>query len=51
VVGGHPQIDPRKCIGCGQCELHCPHGVIALHYQEREVFLPLLRKEEVRIKN
>jgi len=51
VVQGQPRIDPRKCIGCGQCELHCPHGVIALHYQEREVFLPLVKKEEIRIKN
>lgn len=51
VVNGHPQIDSRKCLGCGQCELHCPQGVIALHYQEREVFLPLLKKSEARIKN
>ncbi|MBQ5330204.1 MAG: 4Fe-4S binding protein [Oscillospiraceae bacterium] len=25
-----PQIDNEKCIGCGQCYLYCPDGVIAM---------------------
>jgi len=25
-----PQIDPKKCIGCGTCEDQCAHGAIAL---------------------
>lgn len=25
-----PQIDPKKCIGCGTCKDQCAHGAIAL---------------------
>jgi ferredoxin len=39
----------EKCIGCGQCELQCPEGVIALEYKEREVVLSLLKKSEARL--
>ncbi|BBF42693.1 pyruvate:ferredoxin oxidoreductase, delta subunit [Lachnospiraceae bacterium KM106-2] len=30
-----PVIDPKKCIGCGQCYLYCPDGVIS--FAEGEV--------------
>jgi ferredoxin len=50
VVNKKAQIDADKCIGCGQCQLRCPEGLIALHYGEREVALPLLKKSEARIK-
>lgn len=23
-------LDQRRCIGCGQCQLVCPHGVFAV---------------------
>ncbi len=25
-----PQIDPKKCIGCGTCAEHCAHGAISM---------------------
>lgn len=24
-------LDPEKCIGCGSCELVCPHRIFRLH--------------------
>jgi ferredoxin len=50
VVSNKSRIDEAKCMGCGQCELQCPEGVITLAYEEREVSLPLEKKSEARIK-
>ncbi len=25
-----PEVDKKKCIGCGQCVSHCPEGCITL---------------------
>jgi ferredoxin len=47
----HCRIDPRICIGCGQCELQCPQDAIHLIENERRVFLPLKKKTEARIRN
>jgi len=46
---GRSNIDCRKCIGCGQCELHCPEHAITLAANERTVMLPLRKRSEARI--
>lgn len=46
---GKSSIDDRKCIGCGQCELHCPEHAITLVPNERTVMLPLRKRAEARI--
>jgi NAD-dependent dihydropyrimidine dehydrogenase PreA subunit len=38
-----------KCIGCGQCALQCRQNNIEMYPSERTIFLPLLKKSEVRI--
>ncbi|MBD3191139.1 MAG: 4Fe-4S dicluster domain-containing protein [Candidatus Heimdallarchaeota archaeon] len=43
-------INEKLCIGCGQCYHHCPSNAIELIEDEREVFLPMLGKEQARIK-
>ncbi len=42
-------IGSEKCIGCGQCAHQCPEDIITLSFNERNVFLPLKKKTEVRI--
>lgn len=42
-------IDKNKCIGCLQCYHKCKRGVIGVLYEEREVFLPLLKPSQVRL--
>lgn len=42
-------IQPLKCIGCGQCALQCPCDAIEMSVNERDVILPLLKTNEVRI--
>ena len=32
-----PVIDKEKCIGCGQCVLHCPDGCVKLKDKKAEV--------------
>lgn len=39
----------EKCIGCGQCAYQCPKNNIELYPNAREVYLPLLKKSEIRI--
>lgn len=42
-------INAAKCIGCGQCAYQCVKKVIELVPDERVVFLPTLKKSEIRI--
>jgi ferredoxin len=42
-------VSVDKCIGCGQCVFHCPDEAIGLVPQERELFLPILKKSEARL--
>lgn len=42
-------LDEGKCIGCGQCALHCQQDNIEMLPNERSVYLPLLKKNEVRV--
>lgn len=42
-------LNSAKCIGCGQCAYHCKDNHIELVPDERKVFLPLLKKSEIRI--
>ena len=44
--GGEVWIDAAQCIGCGQCESNCPHGVIRIIEEAPappEGFLPKIR--------
>lgn len=50
VVDKKSVIDDEKCIGCGQCVYHCPRNVIELQPNKRSLFLPILKKSEVRIR-
>ncbi|MCP4177415.1 MAG: 4Fe-4S dicluster domain-containing protein [bacterium] len=43
-------LDSAKCIGCGQCRLKCPKNLFTLIKIEREVFIPMQKKSNVRIK-
>lgn len=49
IADDRANIDPRKCIGCGQCELQCPENAIRLLPHERTVLLPLPRRSQARI--
>jgi len=42
-------INNAKCIGCGQCAYQCVKNTIELVPDERVVFLPTLKKSEIRI--
>lgn len=44
-----PNLNIDKCIGCGQCAYQCRFNNIELVPCQRDVFLPILRKSEVRI--
>ncbi|MDY6933817.1 MAG: 4Fe-4S binding protein [Spirochaetota bacterium] len=44
-------LNSNRCIGCGLCVFQCPEkGVIELIPSERNVFLPILKKSEARLK-
>ncbi|NHJ88119.1 MAG: hypothetical protein FK734_21820 [Asgard group archaeon] len=45
-----PYINDAMCIGCGQCHHHCKFDIIDLLEDERELFLPILDKEQAKIK-
>ena len=47
---GKINLDAAKCIGCGQCRLQCPQKIFKLNSEERDVFIPVLKKSKTRIK-
>lgn len=49
VVAKQAVLNPDKCIGCGQCAFQCVKNNIELIPGERTVYLPVLKKSEVRI--
>ncbi len=49
VVDKQAVLNPDKCIGCGQCAFQCVKNNIELVPDERTVYLPVLKKSEVRI--
>lgn len=51
VVDKQVTFDSSKCIGCGQCAYQCRQNNIELYPNEREVYLPLLKKAEIRVLN
>jgi uncharacterized protein len=42
--GGNAFIDPKKCIGCGECILSCPSGAIEIQWNES---IPIFQKKMV----
>ena len=41
---GVASIDPKKCIGCGECILSCPSGAIQIQWNES---IPIFQKKMV----
>jgi uncharacterized Fe-S center protein len=41
---GNAFIDPKKCIGCGECILSCPSGAIEVQWNES---IPIFQKKMV----
>jgi uncharacterized Fe-S center protein len=41
---GNAFIDPKKCIGCGECILSCPSGAIEIQWNES---IPIFQKKMV----
>ena len=31
------RLDDAACVGCGMCEIVCPHGVFSLHSQKARI--------------
>ena len=31
------KLDEKKCVGCGMCEIVCPHGVFSLHRKKARI--------------
>lgn len=46
---GSVTLNSKRCIGCGQCAYQCPQNNIELYPNSRTVFLPILKRSEVRI--
>lgn len=42
-------LNSKKCIGCGQCAYQCRQNNIELYPNERMVYLPVLKKSEIRV--
>lgn len=45
------KINQDICIGCGQCAFQCVHKNIELFPSDRMVYLPILKKSEIRVVN
>lgn len=41
---GVASIDPKKCVGCGECILSCPSGAIQIQWNES---IPIFQKKMV----
>jgi len=41
---GNAFIDPKKCVGCGECILSCPSGAIQIQWNEN---IPIFQKKMV----
>jgi uncharacterized Fe-S center protein len=41
---GNAFIDPRRCVGCGECILRCPSGAIEIQWNES---IPIFQKKMV----
>ncbi len=41
---GVASIDPKKCVGCGECILSCPSGAIQIQWNEN---IPIFQKKMV----
>ncbi|MGZ3539559.1 MAG: DUF362 domain-containing protein [Thermodesulfobacteriota bacterium] len=41
---GIASIDPKKCVGCGECILSCPSGAIQIQWNEN---IPIFQKKMV----
>ena len=42
-------LQSDRCIGCGQCAFQCRQNNIELYPNERTVYLPILKKSEIRV--
>jgi ferredoxin len=49
VIDKKATLNNALCIGCGQCAFQCRQNNIELYPDERTVYLPLLKKTDVRI--
>jgi Pyruvate/2-oxoacid:ferredoxin oxidoreductase delta subunit len=49
VIDKRPALNSRLCIGCGQCAFQCRQNNIELYPNTQTVYLPLLRKSEIRV--
>jgi Pyruvate/2-oxoacid:ferredoxin oxidoreductase delta subunit len=49
VEDGQAALNAARCIGCGQCAFQCRQNNIEMVPDERTVYLPILKRGEVRV--
>lgn len=49
VIDEKVSINSDICIGCGQCAYQCRQNNIEMLFNERVVFLPVLKRSEIRV--